>query len=106
MFSFKGMYCIAYTLLYSCRIKQRHRQPDGAQQSMYLTPQTGTDHPLQVATSQTNPGDSGANGSLAVYENDNNAYVNITNAVTVPEYAELEKTIEYSNTAHIYSDLK
>ena len=88
------------------RIKVRQRKPESALQSTYLTRQTVADRVPDLAACPTKPGESGANGSSAVYENDNKAYVNITDTVTVPEYAGFENTNEYSNTAHVYSDLK
>jgi len=98
---------VDHVYLSFCRINQRQRKPESAlQTSTYLTPQAGTDHLFHVATHQTKQGKCGSNGSSALYENDNKAYVNIKDTATVSEYAGLEQTNEYSNTAHIYSDLK
>ena len=85
-----------------CRIKQRQRKPESAVQAARLTPQTGTGRELD----QTKPGENGPPTFSPIYENENKAYFNIPDTVTVPEYAGLEKANEYSNTAHIYSDLK
>jgi len=88
------------------RRRLRQRKQDNELQSTYLTPQTGLGHRLQEDAYQTNPGENGLPTSSPLYANDNKAYVNITDTVTVPKYAGLEKANEYSNTAHIYSDLK
>lgn len=89
---FKAVYWITL-----CRIKQKQRKPESALRSTNRTLQTETSRGADRAACQT---------SSAVYENDNKAYVNITDTVNVPEYAGLERANEYSNTAHIYSHLK
>jgi len=81
-------------------MKHRQRKPEGGLQS------TVTGYRPDLAACQTEPDEGGAQTSSAVYENDNKAYVNITDNVTVSEYEGLETTYEYSNTAHIYSNLK
>jgi len=81
-------------------MKHRQRMPDDGLKSSV------TCRRADRAACQTKPGDNGTQTASAVYENDNRDYVNITDTVTVPEYAGLEKGNEYSNTAHIYSDLK
>ena len=88
------------------RIKHSQRKPECDLQAFYLTPQTGTGGLPQVDAHQAEPGECGANGSSAVYENDNTAYDTITDIDTVSVYEGLDKANVYLNTAHIYSDLK